>query len=140
MLLDCFVTLIYDIFLKYLSSVIVVDVAKGRDILEVPLICGEEFEGTNVTWTKNQGEHLEAFGNRIIVTVDGWKGANYSCYNSEGTILNNTLVLAQWTFKKFIRDTPEKGRTIFYVVQTLCYIDHLIFFKFPQKNINLYPS
>ncbi|XP_057205865.1 interleukin 12Ba [Triplophysa rosa] len=89
--------------------VVDVDVAQDMDIVEVPLICGEEFEGTNVTWTKNQGEHLEACGNRIIVTVDGWKGANYSCYNSEGTILNHTLVLAQWTFRKIIRNTPEKG-------------------------------
>lgn len=96
--------------------VVDVDVAQDMDLVEVPLICGEEFEGTDVTWTKNQGEHMEARGNRIIVTVEGWKGANYSCYNSDGTILNHTLVLAQWTFRKIIRNTPEKGKTIFCIV------------------------
>ncbi|XP_055034502.2 interleukin 12Ba precursor isoform X1 [Misgurnus anguillicaudatus] len=89
--------------------VVDVDVAQDMDMIQVPLICGEEFEGTNITWKKNQEELLEASGNQIIVTVEGWKGANYSCYNSEGSILNHTLVLAQWTFRKIIKNTPSKG-------------------------------
>ncbi|CAM4614709.1 unnamed protein product [Leuciscus chuanchicus] len=78
-------------------------------MVQVPLICGEAYEGQNVTWTKNEDENLEAQGNRIMVTVEGWKGANYSCFNKEGSYLNHTLVLARWTFKKIIKNTPEKG-------------------------------
>uniref|UniRef100_A0A8C1PBX6 Interleukin-12 subunit beta n=1 Tax=Cyprinus carpio TaxID=7962 RepID=A0A8C1PBX6_CYPCA len=88
-------------------NVLVVNVNVGEDV-NVPLICGEAYEGENITWTRND-ENLEAQGNRIVVTVEGWMGGNYSCFNSEGSYLNHTLVLAQWTFRKFIKNTPKKG-------------------------------
>ncbi|XP_051514025.1 interleukin-12 subunit beta-like [Myxocyprinus asiaticus] len=92
-------------------NVLVVDVDTDKDVnmVEVPLICGEAYEGENVTWTKNQGEGLEAKGNKITVTIEGWKGGNYSCFNTEGSYLNHSLVLAQWTFRKIIKNTPDKG-------------------------------
>ncbi|XP_067312652.1 interleukin 12Ba [Pseudorasbora parva] len=92
-------------------NVLVVNVDVGKDVnmVKVPLICGEAYEGQNITWTKNKDENLEAQGNRIMVTVEGWKGGNYSCFNNDGSYLNHTLVLAQWTFKKIIKNTPEKG-------------------------------
>uniref|UniRef100_A0A671QGI9 Interleukin-12 subunit beta n=1 Tax=Sinocyclocheilus anshuiensis TaxID=1608454 RepID=A0A671QGI9_9TELE len=89
-------------------NVLVVNVNVGEDV-NVPLICGEAYEAENITWTRNNDENLEAQGNRIVVTVEGWMGGNYSCFNSEGSYLNHTLVLAQWTFRKFIKNTPEKG-------------------------------
>ncbi|XP_051506029.1 interleukin 12Ba [Myxocyprinus asiaticus] len=89
--------------------VVDVDVAKDVNMVQVPLICREAYEEKNVTWTKNQEEGLEAQGNRIMVTVEGWKGGNYSCFNNEGSYLNHTLVLAQWTFRKIIKNTPGKG-------------------------------
>ncbi|XP_073777440.1 interleukin 12Ba precursor isoform X2 [Danio rerio] len=97
-------------FWKLKPNVLVVDVdVKGVNRVEVPVICGEAYEGHNITWTKNKDKHLEAQGNRITVTVEGWKGANYSCFDNEGSYLNHTLVLAQWSFRKIIRNTPEKG-------------------------------
>uniref|UniRef100_A0A671PRZ4 Interleukin-12 subunit beta n=2 Tax=Sinocyclocheilus anshuiensis TaxID=1608454 RepID=A0A671PRZ4_9TELE len=90
-------------------NVLVVNVDASEDVNMVPLICGEDYEAKNITWTRNNDENLEAQGNRIVVTVEAWKGGNYSCFNSEGSYLNHTLVLAQWTFRKFIKNTPEKG-------------------------------
>lgn len=96
--------------------VVNVEVGKDVNIAQVPLICGEVYEGQNITWIKNKDEKLEAQGNRIMITVEGWKGADYSCFNKEGSYLNHTLVLAQWTFKKIIKNIPEKGTTIIYIV------------------------
>ncbi len=103
-------------FFNCLSLVLLVNVDASEDVTMVPLICGEAYEGENITWTRNNDENLEAQGNRIVVTVEGWKGGNYSCFNSEGSYLNHTLVLAQWTFRKIIKNTPEKGTTIFSIV------------------------
>ncbi len=103
-------------FFNCLSLVLLVNVDASEDVNMVPLICGEAYEGENITWTRNDDENLEAQGNRIVVTVEGWKGGNYSCFNSEGSYLNHTLVLAQWTFRKIIKNTPGKGTTIFSIV------------------------
>ncbi|XP_073677195.1 interleukin 12Ba precursor [Garra rufa] len=89
-------------------NVLVVNVDASEDVNMVPLVCGEAYEGKNITWTRND-ENLEARGNRIVVTVEAWKGGNYSCFDSEGTYLNHTLVLAHWPFRKIIKNTPEKG-------------------------------
>lgn len=103
-------------FFCSLSSVLVVNVDASEDVNMVPLICGEAYEGENITWTRNNEENLEDQGNRIVITVEAWKGGNFSCFNSEGSYLNHTLVLAQWSFRKFIKNTPEKGTTIFNIV------------------------
>ncbi|XP_018941963.1 interleukin 12Ba [Cyprinus carpio] len=90
-------------------NVLVVNVDASDDVNMVPLICGEAYEGENITWTRNNDENLEAQGNRIVVTVEAWKGGNFSCFSSEGSYLDHTLVLAQWPFRKIIKNTPEKG-------------------------------
>ncbi|XP_043112359.1 interleukin 12Ba [Puntigrus tetrazona] len=89
-------------------NVLVVNVDSSEDVNMVPLTCGEAYEGKNITWTRND-ENLKDQGNRVDDTVEAWKGGNYSCFNSEGSYLNHTLVLAQWTFRKFIENTPGKG-------------------------------
>ncbi|KAL1262041.1 hypothetical protein QQF64_007306 [Cirrhinus molitorella] len=90
-------------------NVLVVNVDTSEDVNMVPLVCGEAYEGQHITWTRNNAENLEAQGNRIVVTVEAWKGGNYSCLDSKGSYLNHTLVLAHWTFRKIIKNTPEKG-------------------------------
>lgn len=80
----------------------------GSKVL-VPLVCGEAFEGQNITWKRESGEELRVQGNRILITVEERQGGTYRCYSAEGNYLNYTLVLVQWPYRKIIKGQAENG-------------------------------
>lgn len=65
--------------------------------VEVPLTCGEGYQGKDVFWKKDGEELTPALqGNRIMVLVKEMKAGNYSCHlSSSGEYLNHTLILVQ---------------------------------------------
>ncbi|XP_036379784.1 interleukin-12 subunit beta-like [Megalops cyprinoides] len=65
-----------------------------QSTVEVPLICGESFEGAEISW-RNEGEELGQRGNRITVTVEEMMAGNYTCHDSAGALLGHQLVLVQ---------------------------------------------
>uniref|UniRef100_A0A8C9SUC9 Interleukin-12 subunit beta n=1 Tax=Scleropages formosus TaxID=113540 RepID=A0A8C9SUC9_SCLFO len=62
--------------------------------MQIPLSCGEAYEGQEVFW-RNEGQEIDQQGNHIQVTVEELTGGNYSCHDSNGSFLNHTLVLVQ---------------------------------------------
>ncbi|XP_076878047.1 interleukin 12Ba precursor [Brachyhypopomus gauderio] len=95
--------------LKANELVVDEDIAKYGSKFLVPLVCGEAFEGQDITWRREGGDELQQKGNRILVMVEERQGGNYSCYSREGSYLNHTLVLVRWPYRKIIKGTPEKG-------------------------------
>nr|XP_055037075.1 interleukin-12 subunit beta [Misgurnus anguillicaudatus] len=59
---------------------------------EVPLDCGEQFDGEDIHWKMN-GEIIPEKGNHITVTIDGLRGGNFTCHKPNGDLLNYTLLL-----------------------------------------------
>ncbi|KAF5895534.1 interleukin-12 subunit beta-like, partial [Clarias magur] len=58
----------------------------------VGLSCGDQFEGTEVSWKKNQ-QSIAAKGNSIKVSIEAMLGGNFTCHGASGDLLNHTLVL-----------------------------------------------
>ncbi|XP_017347380.1 interleukin-12 subunit beta [Ictalurus punctatus] len=58
----------------------------------VALSCGDEFEGTEIHWRKNQHD-IPTKGNSIEVTIEAMLGGNFTCHGASGDVLNHTLVL-----------------------------------------------
>ncbi|XP_036423768.1 interleukin 12Ba [Colossoma macropomum] len=85
------------------------DMAKYGSKVQVPLMCGEAFEGQDIIWRRESGEKLQERGNRILVTVEERRGGRYTCYSTDDSYLNHTLVLVRWPYKKIIKEIPEKG-------------------------------
>ncbi|KAI4880152.1 hypothetical protein NFI96_031173, partial [Prochilodus magdalenae] len=95
--------------LKANELVVDEDMAKYGSKVQVPLMCGEAFEGQDIMWRREDGEKLQEQGNRILVTVEERRGGRYTCYNRDDSYLNHTLVLVRWPYKKIIKEMPEKG-------------------------------
>ncbi|XP_066506028.1 interleukin 12Ba [Hoplias malabaricus] len=85
------------------------DMVKYGNKVLVPLMCGEAFEGQDIVWRRESGEQLQERGNRVLVTVEERQGGRYTCHSPNGSVLNHTLVLIRWPYRKIIKEAPEKG-------------------------------
>ncbi|KAK7130734.1 hypothetical protein R3I94_016020 [Phoxinus phoxinus] len=74
------------------SNVVALDVS-DLSSSEVSLHCGEQYEGEQIHWERNERSIPET-GNRITVTIDGLRGGNFTCHRADNRdLLNYTLVL-----------------------------------------------
>ncbi|KAG9346839.1 hypothetical protein JZ751_007186 [Albula glossodonta] len=80
-------------FSQLTPNVLVVE-KELQNSAEVPLLCGEAYEGKDISW-RREGTTLPKQGNRITVTVLEMMGGNYTCHDSTGTVLSHQLVLVQ---------------------------------------------
>lgn len=58
----------------------------------VMLTCGDQFEGAEIHWRKNQ-HSIPAKGNSVAVTIEAMLGGNFTCHSASGDVLNHTLLL-----------------------------------------------
>lgn len=64
--------------------------------VNVPLSCGEAFQGQPIIWKKNGVLRPDLHGNHIQVSVQEWDGGNYSCHlATDGQYLNHTVIMIQ---------------------------------------------
>ncbi|XDV39162.1 hypothetical protein PO909_008438 [Leuciscus waleckii] len=74
------------------SNVVALDVS-DLSSSEVSLQCGEQYEGEQIHWERNERSIPET-GNRITVTIDGLRGGNFTCHRANHRdVLNYTLLL-----------------------------------------------
>ncbi|XP_064208055.1 interleukin-12 subunit beta-like [Anguilla rostrata] len=91
---------------QLVPNVIVVE-KELQTAIEVPLRCGGEYEGMDISW-RREGSPLPKRGNHINVTVEEMMGGNFTCHDSAGAVLNHQLLLVQLSRRDNDRRILEK--------------------------------